>query len=312
MDPLSEVLSLLKLKTYVSGGFVVNEKSRIQFPKHRGLKCYSVVAGSCFLAMEGVTDPVFMGEGDSILLPRGRPFCLATDLSSPPVNFDVQMAARRPDVPLFSDAVGGCSVLGGHFLMTGGHADILLNALPPIVHIRNESSKEVMRWSLESLREELRDPQLGGSLVAQQLAYILLVKALRLYLQSEATRGVGWLFALADPQMRAAIACMHNDPGHPWKIQELAHHVGMSRTVFAQRFKERVGMTTMEYLTHWRILLASDRLQTSDDPVSKIAWSIGYGTESAFGKAFKRVLGYSPREHRRRYQAEPLPGTTDE
>jgi len=312
MDPLSEVLSLLKLKTFVSGGFVVDEKSGIQFRKHEGLKCYAVVRGSCWLAVEGVTDAVLMEEGDCILLPRGRPFCLATDLSSPRVDFSHEMAERKSDTAIFSDAARGCSILGGYFLMIGGHSEILLNALPPIVHIRKESNKAVMRWSLECLREELRNPQPGGSLVAQQLAYIMLVQALRLYLQSEVTKGVGWLFALADPQMRIAITCMHDEPEHPWTLQELAHRVGMSRTVFAQRFKGRVGMTSMEYLSRWRMLLASDRLNTSDEPVSKIAWSIGYETESAFGKAFKRVLGCSPREHRLRHKAGPLPDTTNE
>jgi AraC-like DNA-binding protein len=300
MDPLSEVLSLLKLKTFVSGGFAVPEKFGIQFPQHEGLKCYAVVSGSCWLAVEAVAEPVLMETGDCILLPRGGPFCLATDLSAPRIKFNPEMAERQPDVAVFSDDARVCSLLGGHFLLTGAHSAILLNALPPIVHIRKESNKEVMRWSLQCLREELCDPQLGGSLVAQHLAYIMLVQALRLYLQSEATNGVGWLFALADPPMRAAIMCMHDEPGHHWTLQELAHRVGMSRTVFAQRFKERVGMTSMEYLTYWRMLLASDRLTASGDSVAEIAWSMGYETESAFGKAFKRVIGCSPREHRQR------------
>jgi len=310
MDPLSEVLSLLKLKAYVSGGFVVDENTCIQFRKHQGLKCYAVVSGSCWLAPEGVTDARLVRAGDCVLLPRGRPFCLATDLSAPRTDFTREMTERKTDSASFSGTARGCSILGGHFLLSGSHAEILLSALPAIVHIRAESNKAVMRWSLECVREELRDPQPGGSLIAQQLAYMMLVQALRLHLQDEASSGVGWLFALADPQMKAAITCMHDEPGHPWTIQELADRAGMSRTVFALRFKKRVGMTPMEYLTNWRMQLAGERLATSDDPVSRIAWSIGYETESAFGKAFKRVLGYSPSEHRRRHEAEPLAGAT--
>jgi AraC-like DNA-binding protein len=304
MDPLSEVLSLLKLKTYVSGGFVVAERSSLQFRKHQGLKCYAIVSGTCWLAMEGIDDAVLLAAGDCILLPRGRPFCLATDLASPRVAFAQEITGRNLDGAMLSGAAPGCAVLGGHVLLTGSQSEILLNALPPIVHIRTESNKAVMRWSLESLGEELRDPQPGGSLIAQQLVYIMLVQALRLYLQKEAGSGVGWLFALADPQMKTAITCMHDDPAHPWTLQELAGRAGMSRTVFAQKFKKRVGMTSMEYLTHWRMLLAGDRLTSSDTSVSRIAWSIGYETESAFGKAFKRVLGCSPREHRRRHGAD--------
>ena len=309
MDPLSEVLSLLQLKTYVAGGFVIDEKTGLMFQPYQGLKCYAVVSGSCWLAIDGDSNAALMEVGDCVVLPRGLPFCLATDLSSPRVNFRPDMAERESDAAMFGDAAAGCAILGGHFLLTGHQSDMLLNALPPIVHIRSESDKAVMRGALESLRQELRDPQPGGSLIAQQLAYIMLVQALRLYLRNEVTTGVGWLFALADPQMQPAISCMHNEPGHPWTLQQLADRAGMSRTVFAEKFKKKVGMTSMDYLTRWRMLLAGDRLKTSDDPVSKIAWSSGYGTESAFGKAFKRVMGCSPREHRRRYATNRLSGT---
>jgi AraC-like DNA-binding protein len=154
-----------------------------------------------------------------------------------------------------------------------------------------------MRWSLERMREELRDPQPGGSLIAQQLAYMMLVQALRLHLADGARGSVGWLFALADKQMSAALACMHDDPRHPWTLKKLAERVGMSRSVFALRFKETVGKTPMEYLTRWRMLLAADRLKNSDDSISAIALSLSYESESAFGKAFRRVMGCSPRQY---------------
>jgi AraC-like DNA-binding protein len=192
---------------------------------------------------------------------------------------------------------GGRYIVGGHFLLTGSHADMLLGSLPPIVHIRKESDKAAMRWSLERLKEELRDPQPGGSLIAQQLAYMMLIQALRLHLAEGEGHGVGWLFALADKQMNAAITCMHDDPGHPWTLQKLGERAGMSRSIFALRFKEKVGTTPMEYLTRWRMLLAGDRLKNSDDSVSVIALSLGYESESAFGKAFKRVMGCSPKQY---------------
>jgi transcriptional regulator GlxA family with amidase domain len=176
---------------------------------------------------------------------------------------------------------------------------MLLQSLPPIVHIRKESDKASMRWSLERMKEELRDPQPGGSLIAQQLAYMMLVQALRLHLTDAANRGggTGWLFALADTQMSAAITCMHGDPGHPWTLQQLAERVGMSRSIFALRFKEKVGATPMEYLTRWRMMLAGDRLTSSNDSICAIAISLGYESESAFGKAFRRVMGCSPRQY---------------
>ena len=297
MDPLSDVLSLLKLRSYISGGFEVGGDMAIQFPKHQGIKCYAVLAGECWLSVEGVPDAVLLTAGDCFLLPRGLPFSLATDLSLTPVDFHTLLAAGRAGGAVSKQENGGRYIAGGHFLLTGSHADMLLGSLPPIVHIRKESDKAAMRWSLERMREELRDPQPGGTLIAQQLAYMMLIQALRLHLADGARGGVGWLFALADKQMGTAISCMHENPGHPWTLQKLAERAGLSRSIFALRFKETVGTTPMEYLTRWRMMLAGDRLKNSDDSISMIALSLGYESESAFGKAFKRVMGCSPKQY---------------
>jgi AraC-like DNA-binding protein len=207
---------------------------------------------------------------------------------------------------------GDCFIAGGHFAFTGSHASILLGVLPPIVHLRKESDKAAMRWSLERMREELRESQPGGFLVAQQLAYLMLVQALRLHLAEGLRGGVGWLFALADQQMSAAITSMHDDPGHGWTIQKLAERAGMSRSTFALKFKQTVGESPMEYLTRWRMLLAGDKVANSSDPISVIARSLGYESESAFSTAFKRVMGCSPRQYSRgRNPASSSPGKGD-
>jgi AraC-like DNA-binding protein len=312
MDPLSDVLSLLKPRSYVAGGFAVDGDMAIQWPKHQGIKCYAILSGQCWLSVESVPDPVLLTTGDCFLLPRGLPFCLSTDLSLRPVDFATILATRKSGGTAFNNEVGDRYIVGGHFVLTGSHADILLKSLPPIVHIRKESDKAAMRWSLERMKEELRDPQPGGALITQQLAYMMIVQALRLHLADGARGGVGWLFALADKQMSAAITYMHDDPGHPWTLQKLAERVGMSRSIFALRFKETVGDTPMEYLTRWRMLLAGDRLKNSDDSISAIALSLGYESESAFGKAFKRVMGCSPRQHNRESRPAPPPSTASE
>jgi AraC-like DNA-binding protein len=304
MDPLSDVLSLLKPQSCIASGYQVGDDVAIQWPKHSGIKCYAVVSGNCWLTMEGVADAVHLTAGDCFLLPRGRPFCLASDLSLTPVDFRTFLAERGNGGAVSHIEGEGHSIVGGHFLLAGSHAEILLSSLPPIVHIRKESDKAAMRWSLERMKEEVHNPQPGGSLIAQQLAYVMLVQALRLHL-ADAAGGVGWFFALADKQMVAVITCMHDDPGHPWTLQKLAERVGMSRSVFALRFKETVGETPMEYLTRWRMLLAGDRLKNSDDSISVIASSLGYESESAFGKAFRRVMDCSPRQHSRRSSRVP-------
>ena len=299
MDPLSEVLALLKPQSLSSGGFVVPGDMAIYFPKHQGIKCYAVLAGQCWLVVESVPDPILLDVGDCFILPRGLPFRLATDLSLEPIHYTLAWSRlnKSNDVAVITE--GARYIAGGFFAFTGSHAEMLLHSLPPVVHIRRESDKAAMRWSLERLREELRDPQPGGSLIAQQLAYMMLIQALRLHLTDAASAGRGWLSALSDKHMSIAITSMHNDPGYPWTLQLLAERVGMSRSVFALRFREAVGTTPMEYLTRWRMLVAGDRLKNSYDGLSAIAQSLGYESESAFGKAFRRVMGCSPRQYTR-------------
>jgi AraC-like DNA-binding protein len=305
MDPLSDVLSLLKPRSYIAGGFDAGGELSVRFGQHDGIKCYAVVSGQCWLSVEGVADAVHLQLGDCFLLPHGRPFRLATDLSLPPVDALAMLAtARRQGGIALINGGGSCCIVGGHFTFTGSHADILLGMLPPIVHLQKESDKAAMRWSLERMREELLERQPGASLVAQHLAHMMLVQALRLHLAEGIRGGVGWLFALADKPMSTAITAMHESPGHRWTLQELAELAGMSRSIFALRFKETVGTSPMEYLTRWRMLLAGDRLANSGDPLSVIALSLGYESESAFGAAFKRVMGCSPRQFSRGGEAK--------
>jgi AraC-like DNA-binding protein len=261
MDPLSEVLSLFKPQSCISGGFPILGDIAIRFGKHSGIKCYAMISGECWLAVEGVAEPVHLKAGDCYILPRGLPFTLTTDLSLPPVDFSVLRETHKFSNAAPIDHPDSRYLVGGHFILTGSHAEMLLQSLPPIVHIRKESDRAAMRWSLERMKDELHDPQPGGSLIAQQLAYMMLIQALRLHLADSTRTTTGWLSALADKQMSAAITSMHSDPGHPWTLQSLAERVGMSRSIFALKFKQTVGATPMEYLTRWRMLLAGDRLK---------------------------------------------------
>ena len=150
---------------------------------------------------------------------------------------------------------------------------------------------------MERMRQELREPRPGGFLVAQQLAYHDTRSGAAAASDGRVERRCWGLFALADKQMAAAINAMHDDPAHRWTLQSLAERAGMSRTSFTLKFKETVGASPMDYLTRWRMLLAGDRLVNSSDPISVIARSLGYESESAFSTAFKRVTGRSPRQY---------------
>jgi AraC-like DNA-binding protein len=161
-----------------------------------------------------------------------------------------------------------------------------------------------IRWAVERTLREMRDFQPGGTLVAQQVAYTLLVEALRLHVAAGTRRVTGWLFALSDARMNSPLSCMHQSPAREWTLQDLARCAGMSRTAFAQAFKKTVGESPMAYLTRWRMTLAANRLQDKRESISSIAPSLGYRSESAFSAAFRRQWGSSPRQYLHDLRAE--------
>jgi AraC-like DNA-binding protein len=300
MDPLSDVLSLLKPRSYMSAGFDAGGHWSIQFPdQHECIKCYAVVSGACWLSVECIPDAVHLKAGDCFVLPSGRPFRLASDMTLTPVDAGPIFSPARDGGVVSYNGGGDFFLVGSRFAVSGHHAGMLLGMLPPIVHISKQSDQAALRWSVERMMQELREQRPGGLLVAQHLAHMMLIQALRLHVAEGLDRGTGWLFALADKQLGAAINAMHDDPPRRWTLQELAKRAGMSRSIFALKFKATVGASPMEYLTRWRMLLAADRLANSDDPISVIALSLGYESESAFSTAFKRVMRCSPRQYSR-------------
>ena len=296
-DPLSDVLSLLKPRAYMSGGVDAGGDWAFQFGQDGGFRCFAIVSGQCWLSMSGVHDAVRLEAGDFVVLPHGRAFRLASDLKVLPVDILTVITAPL-NGHIFSWRGGGaCLALSAFFTFAGDCASVLLGVLPPLMHIGRDSDRMAMRWYLERMMKVIREPQPGGVLLGEHLAQMMLIEVLRLYLADQETGGVGWLFALRDKRMSAAITAMHENPGHRWTLQALAERVGMSRSAFALRFKEKVGTSAMEYLIRWRMLRAGDKLVNSTDSVSAIALSLGYESESAFGFAFKREMGCSPRRY---------------
>lgn len=300
MDPLSDVLSLLKPRSFVSSGMNAGGAWSIQFPdQNRLIKCYAVVTGECWLAVDGVAEAVHLRKGDCFVLPSGRPFRLASDLSLPPKPSSTYFPLPRPGAVATINDGGDFLLVGSRFGVSGGQAEQLMGMLPPIVHIHSETEQAALRWSVERMMQELHDGEPGGFLIVQHLAHMMLVQALRLHVKN-GSHETGWLFAVADRQLGPAIAAVHADPAYRWTLPALAGRACMSRSAFAQRFKETIGISPMEYVTRWRMLLAGDRLESSNDSVSVISLSLGYESESAFSTAFKRVMGVSPRQYGRR------------
>lgn len=299
MDPLSDVLSLLRPRSAISAGLDAGGKWAIQFPAHEGVKFNAVINGACWVSVDGEPGRIRIEAGDCFLLTRGRPFHFATDSDVPAI----------PSAAIYDHAVDGIAtcnrggdffLIGGRFSFDGDHAGLLFNALPPIVHIRDASNQAaVLRWSLAQLATELKQGFPGGALMADHLAHIMLLQVLRLWLATGASPQLGWLGALADPRLARAISAMHAAPARRWTLAELAACAGMSRTVFAVRFREIVGQSPFGYLAGWRMQLAADRLRRTDETIATIAFSLGYESEAAFSTAFRRLTGITPMQRRR-------------
>jgi transcriptional regulator GlxA family with amidase domain len=181
----------------------------------------------------------------------------------------------------------------------------LLGLLPALIVIRRDSPQaRALQPALELMRLETEAVRPGAAAIAASLASIVLVNILRAHLATDAPP-VGWLGALADPKIGEALRQMHAEVTRHWKVADLAAAVAMSRTSFSERFRTRVGLPPLEYLTRWRMTLARHALKVGSDTLATIAAKIGYDSETAFGLAFKRMFGESPGRYRARTRVGP-------
>lgn len=293
MDPLSDVLALLEPRSYRVGGFEAGGDWSLRFGAYdEGIKCYSLTAGRCWITVESAGAPVLLEEGDCFLLPHGRPFEIASDPNLPADDFQSHFVGSPEGAVVKLNGGGGVTVLGSHFQLAGPDAEMLLGVLPPLVHLRRETERVALRWAFDRMRQELAAAQPGGVLIAQHLAHMIFVLALRLHLDEG--KDVGWWSALSDRRIGAAITAIHREPARRWTVGSLAAAASMSRSSFAARFKHLVGEGPIEYLTRWR-MLRSGRSLSRGDSIGVVARSLGYESESAFSTAYKRVMGTTPR-----------------
>jgi AraC-like DNA-binding protein len=297
-DPLSEILTFVDARGVVAGGMVGGGAWSLRFAPPRMIKFFGVARGACWLVVEGEPEPLRLENGDVVLLTAQRSFVIAGDLSVTPV------AARE----VFAGVVGELArvgsgetffALGGHVALDPTRGALLLDVLPPYVHVRAEHAEAtVLRWVLDQLVREAAADRLGTSLATAQLAQLMFVQVLRVHLETAASSPVGWLRALADERLVPALRLMHADPGRSWQLAELADAAAMSRTTFALRFKNVAGVAPLAYLYAWRMRLAERALREGDATVAEVAFSLGYTSESAFSNAFKRTVGTAPRRYR--------------
>ena len=300
MDPLSEILAVLKPESYLTASIDAGGEWAIRFENRRGtIKCHAVTAGDAWLAVDGSETPVRLTAGDCIILPRGRSFTLASDLALNPAYARDVLAKARPGDRIVHNGGGDFAFIGTRFEVDRGRADPLLRTLPPLIHLHEADDRAALRWCITQMTTEMQASRLGGALAARHLAHLMLLQAFRLHFSRQAGNRVGVLYALADPQLARAIEAMHADPAHRWTLTELASRAGLSRSIFAQRFRERVGETAIGYLAQWRMMLARDRLMTGREPLGTIAAALGYESENAFNTAFRRHTGCPPRRYAR-------------
>lgn len=309
MDPLSGVLSLLRIRNYHSAALKLGGDWAFDFPSRAGIKFTAVVKGSCWVKVSGEPAPQHLQQGDCFLMTRGLPFTLSSDLSVPAMDSAGFFQTPAPDELTLDYGGDDVQLVGGRFDFTGIPTRFLLSTLPSLVHVQGHSPQaSILRWALERFTAELQQQRPGRSLMNEHLAHIMLVEVLRAHLAALERNGLdrddmGWFFGLANRNLSAALSALHAAPARRWTVEELARLAAMSRSAFALRFKQIVGAAPMEYLTHWRMLLAGDRLRNSSDSVATIAFSLGYESESAFSTAFKRVMSHSPRQYQREQSA---------
>ncbi|MEU6539661.1 AraC family transcriptional regulator [Streptomyces sp. NPDC047000] len=303
IDVLSDVFDLVEVQGMMTGGFAVRGPWASSGTVSRPLKLIALVAGSATAAADGPggpDGPVELAPGDVVLLNHrtrldvrgghgdGAPVTLV-----PEAGFDA-MALAAAD--LATDDV----LVGGWIQVSPAGLALLSAALPGLVHVRAATSAASRLGGIvERLFDEASSGRLGSAFAIRQNGQLLLLEVLRAYLEQEETP-VGWLRLLADEPLRPALRLIHEQPGHPWGLLELARAAGMSRTSFAERFRAIAGTPPLTYVSHWRMLLAQRALRDPDVRVGSLAAELGYGSESAFSTAFKRTVGESPLHYRRR------------
>ena len=286
MDPLSEVFSLLDIQSAATSRLETAGAWAVRFPPKPSLKFHAVLRGSCWITLPGES-PCQLEAGDTFLLANSPAFVLASDPQQAVEEASQVFAQLQSNIY----HLGGDEnvLLGGGFVFESGNAQFLLDALPPFLLIpAKEPEALVLRGILRMLDKELENTQMGSSLMTRRLGDILLVQVLRAYVNSHGPIKAGWIGALSDRRIGAALSAIHADVGHQWTVGELASVARMSRSGFAVRFKELVGISPLDYVLRWRMQLARDALHKNDGSIASLAGRFGYASESAFSNAFKR------------------------
>lgn len=297
-DALSDVLSAIDARALFSVRFAAGGAWAVAFPPPGYLKFNAVREGGAWLIPEG-EGPLRLKAGDCLVV-TGKGFTLCSD---PKVR-------AMPAAEVFADGNLDVSVGEGRdFVLLGGSVNLdtvdgalLTDALPPVVVIDRDEAGPI-GWLLEQLDVEWNGTAPGARIACNDLLRLVFIHVLRAYLARQTSRHPGWLAGLADARLAPALRAIHADPSRRWTVEALADVAGQSRSAFAEKFRMTVGVSPIDYLAGWRMRLAAARLRRGKEPLTRIAQSLGYASDSAFAASFRRFLGQSPARYRSLHQA---------
>ncbi|AGZ40722.1 AraC family transcriptional regulator [Actinoplanes friuliensis] len=298
-DPIAAAIGLLRPRTAVDPDFSAAGPWALRFEAFEYVKIGGIEQGECWLVFEDDSDPVRLRKGDVFLLVNPPAYRLASSPTVEPLPAQALWeSAVKGRVCIGTEADEDFSMCGGQFWFDQANTTMLIDVLPRLVHVRaGDRSLGQLAQVAHLLSTETKNRTVGSSLVLDHLVQILFVHVLRAHVD-QTDHPAGWLGALSDDGVGAALRALHADISHRWSLQELAGIARMSRSAFAAAFKKQLGTTPGEYLIQWRMSLARDALRRNTRSISELAVATGYESESAFSTAFRRVVGSSPKQYR--------------
>jgi AraC-like DNA-binding protein len=317
-DALTDILHTIHLQSTILGTAHFTAPWSICIPDEDEDEAtiHVVMQGQCWLLLEQQSQQIPLEVGDLVILFQSQEHIICDDPTSPTVKLE-KVIAQKPDPGYKRIAYGGngslTQLVSGTFkFCSDPSCNPLLLALPPFIHIKNKKG-QFTSWlekTLQFIAAEIEINQLGCQCVLSRLADVLLLQAIRAYVADLPIDRSNWLRALTDIEISVALSLMHHQPGFSWTVGSLAEAIPMSRSAFAERFNQVVGQPPMQYLTTWRMIKAANLLRESKLGVRDIATKVGYASEVAFSKAFKRWAGIAPGNYRRKFclQSHSLKG----
>lgn len=298
-DPLGEALHVLRM----SGTFYCRSELTapwgLELPPEPDSMWFHVVnSGRGQLEVDGA-EPVVLQAGDFALVPHGDGHRLCSEPGAPTAPVEHLPHDYESDrYAILRHGGGGAptSLVCGTVRFGHPAARNLVELLPRTVVVEAVESpqREWMQSTLQLIAAEARTLRPGGEAVITRLSDILVIQAVRSWIANDPAGSSGWLRALQDPQIGRAISLVHRDPARAWTVASLARELAMSRSAFAARFTRLAGEPVMHYVTRWRMHVALDRLREDGVAVAELASDLGYDSEAAFSRAFKRTIGVSP------------------